>query len=113
MPDYNTDAEKAIVDRARQLLATYEDMAELIRLGAYRQGSDAQVDEAIVYFPAIEAFLAQAKGERADLVGGYDRLAEILGMPLPSAPPAEAPPVDTPPADTPPPPGAPPAAEGA
>ncbi|MBL6945343.1 MAG: flagellar protein export ATPase FliI [Rhodospirillales bacterium] len=109
MPDCNTEAQNAVVDRARQLLATYEDMAELIRLGAYRQGSDAQVDEAIVYFPAIEAFLAQAKGEKADLVSGYDRLAEILGMPLPSAPPAEAPPADAPP----PPPGAPPAAEGA
>lgn len=46
MPDCNTDAENAIVDRARRLTATYEDMPELIRLGAYRRGSDADVDEA-------------------------------------------------------------------
>jgi flagellum-specific ATP synthase len=54
-------------------------MAELIRLGAYRAGSDPAVDEAIRYYPAIEAFLGQAKGERADLAGGYAELAAILG----------------------------------
>ncbi|MBX6321159.1 MAG: flagellar protein export ATPase FliI [Rhodospirillaceae bacterium] len=79
MPGCNTDEENALVRRARQLISTYEDMAELIRLGAYKQGSDPAVDEAIRYHPALEAFLAQAKGERADLAGGYARLAQILG----------------------------------
>lgn len=83
MPACNSEAENAVVARARQLLATYEDMAELIRLGAYRQGSDAGVDEAIQYYPAIEAFLAQVKHERTDLAAGYAALAEILGMPAP------------------------------
>lgn len=83
MPACNSEAENAVVARARQLLATYEDMAELIRLGAYRQGSDAGVDEAIRYYPAIEAFLAQAKRDRTDLAAGYAGLAEILGMPTP------------------------------
>lgn len=91
MPGCNTDAENAVVDRARQLLSTYEDMAELIRLGAYRQGSDPQVDEAIHYYPALEAFLAQAKTDRTDLAAGYAQLAEILGMPAPGA---EPPPAD-------------------
>ena len=83
MPQCNTEAENAIVDRARQFLATYEDMAELIRLGAYRQGSDAQVDEAIHYYPAIEAFLAQAKADRTELSACYRLLAEALDMPAP------------------------------
>ena len=97
MPACNTAEENAIVDRARQLLATYEDMAELIRLGAYRQGSDPQVDEAIHYYPAIEALLAQAKVDRTDMASGYAQLAEVLGMPAPGAqlPPAEgAPPAE-------------------
>ncbi len=91
MPACNTADENAIVDRARQLLATYEDMAELIRLGAYRQGSDSQVDEAIHYYPAIEALLAQAKVDRTDMATGYAQLAEVLGMPAPGgeAPPAQ------------------------
>jgi flagellum-specific ATP synthase len=35
------------INRARQVMATYSDMEELIRLGAYRAGSSPEVDEAI------------------------------------------------------------------
>jgi flagellum-specific ATP synthase len=54
-------------------------MAELIRLGAYRKGSDPTVDEAIRLYPALDAFLQQRKDERAALADGYAGLAEILG----------------------------------
>jgi flagellum-specific ATP synthase len=80
MPGCNTAAENAVVDKARRLMATYENMAELIRLGAYRAGSDPEVDEAIRYHDALEAFLRQGKTEQADLAGGYRQLAEILDM---------------------------------
>ena len=80
MPDCNTAEQNAVVDRARHLLSTYEDMAELIRLGAYRQGSDPSVDEAIHYFPAIEAFLRQTKAEATDLESCYAKLAASLDM---------------------------------
>ncbi len=35
------------ITRARQVMAAYSDMEELIRLGAYRPGSSPEVDEAI------------------------------------------------------------------
>jgi flagellum-specific ATP synthase len=95
MPDCNTAAENAVVDRARQLTSTYEDMAELIRLGAYRHGSDANVDEAIRYYPAIERFLDQRKQEKLDLASCYRELGEILDMPG-GVPAAEAPQIETP-----------------
>ncbi len=79
MPGCNSEAENALVRRARQLLATYEDMGELIRLGAYKKGSDPGVDEAIHYYPALEALLAQDRSERTTLADTYTRLAEILG----------------------------------
>ncbi len=81
MPGCNTPEQNALVARARQLMSTYEDMAELIRLGAYQKGSDPQVDEAIKYVPAIEEFLAQQINESSDLQTGYQRLGDILGMP--------------------------------
>ena len=83
MPGCNTDRENALVGRARRLLSAYNDMAEMIRLGAYRRGSDPLVDEAIEYNPAIEAFLKQGKRERTDMATGYAQLAEILGEPWP------------------------------
>jgi flagellum-specific ATP synthase len=81
MPGCNTEAENRVVGAARLTLSTYEDMAELIRLGAYRSGSDAKIDEAIRLYPAIEAFLKQGKSERADLAEAYVALGEILGEP--------------------------------
>lgn len=78
MPGCNSEEENRLIAAARVHLATYEDMAELIRLGAYRQGSDPRVDEAIHYYPALEAFLAQRKDERADFAAGYAALGEIM-----------------------------------
>ncbi len=80
MPACNTPEQNELIDRARQLISVYEDMAELIRLGAYRQGSDLKVDEAIHYFAAIEKFLSQTKEEATDLDTCYRELAQILDM---------------------------------
>jgi flagellum-specific ATP synthase len=80
MPDCNSRAENDLVNRARGLLSTYEDMAELIRIGAYKAGSDQAIDEAIHYYPRIEAFLAQNRAERSDFETAYTELAEILGL---------------------------------
>ena len=80
LPDCNTEFENAVVMRARTLLSRYEDMAEMIRLGAYREGSDAGVDEAVHYYPAIEAFLSQSIHERAALGDSYQALADIIDL---------------------------------
>ena len=80
MPDCNTDAQNELIDRAKQLVSIYEEMAELIRLGAYRQGSDPQVDEAIHYFAGIEEFLRQAKVDSSTLEQCYTDLAQRLDM---------------------------------
>jgi flagellum-specific ATP synthase len=82
MPGCNNEEENALVRRARSLLSTYEDMAELIRLGAYRRGTDPAVDESIHYYPAIEAFLGQRKDDATKLARCYASLAEVLGMPF-------------------------------
>jgi flagellum-specific ATP synthase len=67
--------------RAKKVMATYADMEELIRLGAYRAGSSADVDEAIGLHEPLEAFLAQGKDEATSLAEGYRRLEAILTAP--------------------------------
>ena len=79
MPGCNTPKQQALVVQAKQLLAAYENMAELIRLGAYRRGSDPTVDRAIDLYPQIEDFMRQGKGDQTDLETGYATLAAILG----------------------------------
>lgn len=78
MPGCNNDEENELVMRAKSMLSTYNDMAELIRLGAYRAGSDPKVDEAIKYIDALESFLKQKPKEKSSLAEGYAMLAEIM-----------------------------------
>jgi flagellum-specific ATP synthase len=78
MPGCNDAEQNRLVGLARQHLAMYENMAELIRLGAYRKGTDAKVDQAIHYYPALEQFLAQAREECGPMAEGYEALKRIL-----------------------------------
>src|SRR6266700_3314712 len=78
MPKAADQAFVPVLSRARQVMATYADMEELIRLGAYRPGSSPEVDEAIRLHQPLEEFLGQAKEDSTSLAQGYQRLAEIL-----------------------------------
>ncbi len=78
VPDCNTPEENALVERARAMMAQYQDMEELIRIGAYREGTDPKIDEAIKFNPVLESFLSQKLEERADLAGGYATLEAAL-----------------------------------
>jgi len=78
MPKSADPAFLPVITRGRQLMATYADMEELIRLGAYRAGSSPEVDEAIRLHEPLEGFLRQAKDEVTGLTEGYRQLDRIL-----------------------------------
>ncbi|MGB1076840.1 MAG: flagellar protein export ATPase FliI [Bdellovibrionales bacterium] len=79
LPMAFSDEQNDIVRLAKKIISTYEDMAELIRLGAYRKGSDPQVDHAIEIYPAIEEFLSQNKNDSSTIDEGFEALAKIIG----------------------------------
>ena len=89
MPACNGLEEGALIARARNLMATYENMAELIRIGAYKSGADHEVDSAIAHYPRLEAFLGQGRDERSGLQEGFAALATILGATVPQGPEAD------------------------
>jgi flagellum-specific ATP synthase len=78
MPMCHTAEENALVARARAALALYGEMEELIRIGAYKPGADAAVDEAVRIRPAIEAVLTQGRNERTNFKDSFAMLAEAL-----------------------------------
>jgi flagellum-specific ATP synthase len=84
LPACQTVPERGIARDARQALAAFADMEELIRIGAYRAGADPKVDRAIALNPALEAFLAQDKDEATPLDAAFARLAEITQTPAPA-----------------------------
>lgn len=92
LPECHSEEEIRIMNAARLLLARYTDMEDLIRVGAYRAGTDAEVDSAIRFFDRANTFLSQRKSEvitpqdsftelyRILLeAGGVDPLADLLG----------------------------------
>lgn len=78
MPQCNSPDETEVIETARRYLAQYDDMEEMIRLGAYRRGSDPDIDSAIHYQPALEAFLSQNKNEATSMEQGHALLRDIL-----------------------------------
>jgi flagellum-specific ATP synthase len=62
--DVTDAAHQAAARKLRTILALYAEMEDLIHIGAYARGSNAQVDRAIDLMPALQAFLRQEVGER-------------------------------------------------
>jgi flagellum-specific ATP synthase len=71
-------AETALLRRCRAILALHADMADMVRLGAYRAGTDPAVDEALALAPRIEAVLRQERSETTSLEEAFQRLREAV-----------------------------------
>ncbi|HET6487465.1 MAG TPA: FliI/YscN family ATPase [Spirochaetia bacterium] len=75
---------KEAMGAIRRLMATYANAEDLISVGAYVKGSNAEIDEAIEKMPAIERFLVQGIAEKAPLAETLRLASEITGVPIPS-----------------------------
>lgn len=73
--------ERALVREARRLMRLHADMAEMIRLGAYREGTDPELDRAIAATPRIERVLEQDPRERGTTEEAFATLAAALADP--------------------------------
>ncbi len=78
VPACHSEEEQQLVRRARGLLSIYEDMADMIRLGAYRRGSNEEVDEAIQYQPQLQAFLNQHHAQNVSIDQSFDQLGKVF-----------------------------------
>lgn len=76
----------ALAATARRLLAAWRDVHELVEVGAYAPGSDADADRAIRLRPALERFLCQAPHEVVPVEQAWADLARTLDAAAPSHP---------------------------
>jgi flagellum-specific ATP synthase len=72
-------SQSALIRRARALLAVHGEMVDMVRLGAYRVGTDVAVDEALRLTPAIEAVLRQARDETTGFDESFWLLDQAMG----------------------------------
>jgi flagellum-specific ATP synthase len=68
---------KTAAQKLRAILATYAEVEDLIRIGAYAKGTSPQVDRAVELMPAVEAFLKQNVDERSTLADTKQTLERI------------------------------------
>ncbi|GGA56342.1 EscN/YscN/HrcN family type III secretion system ATPase [Edaphobacter acidisoli] len=75
MPAVTAREHRANAMAARRLLAAHARSEDLIRIGAYKPGTDAELDRAIEMMPQLRAFMEQTSDERVTMVETVSRLA--------------------------------------
>jgi len=80
MPRCNTENENKLVNRARYLLSTYDEIADMVRIGAYKKGADPEIDEAIQYHHKLNNFISQDISEDETLQSSYEKLAKTINF---------------------------------
>lgn len=77
--DLWSSPERGVVQKALKMLSIRERHRDMIEIGAYRNGSNPELDQAIAAYPALEKFLVQGPEERQTRTEVFQRLSAIAG----------------------------------
>ncbi len=77
MPDITDAEQQNAAKRVQQVLGTWEEIEDLVNIGAYTPGSNPEFDLTIRMKPRIDAFLQQGMNER---VGFEEAKTELLAL---------------------------------
>ena len=70
---------KRAAARLREILAKYQEVELLLKIGEYKKGADAGTDEAIARIDDVNRFLCQGLDERPQYADTINRLKEAVG----------------------------------
>jgi len=79
MPTITSTQQQRVSARVRARLAKYREIELLLQMGEYRQGADAEADEAIAGMPALRQFLQQAPDELSTAQSANEALMSLVG----------------------------------
>ena len=79
MSQITDKAHKSDAGKFKNLMATYADAEDLINIGAYKSGSNPEIDEAIEKHKAINEFLQQQTDEKTTFEEAVSKIHEIVG----------------------------------
>lgn len=65
--------------RMREIISVYRDAEDLVNIGAYKQGANPKIDEALRLYPEIEQFLRQDVEDATSIEDCARRMVQILG----------------------------------
>ena len=73
-----TDEQKTAAGALRELMAKYEEVELLLKIGEYQPGSDPLADKAIAQQDTINAFLRQGSEEPSDLTDTISQMTRLM-----------------------------------
>ncbi len=79
MNDVVSPEHQAAALRFKRLYSAYQQNHDLISVGAYHKGSNAEVDEAIDYYPSLLQFLQQDSNEAVSFQSSLQQLLQLAG----------------------------------
>lgn len=79
MSQIATKEHKSAAGKLKNVLATYNEAEDLINIGAYRSGSNPDIDYAIQKINAVNDFLMQATDEKYSFEETVDMLSSLFG----------------------------------
>lgn len=72
------ESHKEVANEFRRIMALYEENRELIDIGAYKRGTNLEIDKAIMLYPGIESFLKQDIYEIHTFAESVDMMKLVL-----------------------------------
>lgn len=79
MSQIATKEHKAAAGKLKNVLATYNEAEDLINIGAYKSGSNPDIDYAIKKIKDVNAFLQQATDEKFSFEESVDMMSNLFG----------------------------------
>jgi len=80
-PEVSTPEEREAAGRLRRLLAAYAGSEDLINIGAYRPGTNPEIDEAMAKQEGLNRFLRQEVEEKVSLPDTLEALFKLAAKP--------------------------------
>ncbi|WP_446742348.1 FliI/YscN family ATPase [Silvibacterium acidisoli] len=81
MPAVTSEEHRKAASTLRRMLAAYARSEDLVRIGAYRAGTDAELDRAMELRPLIRSFLEQTASEQVSFAASAERLQRLAAQP--------------------------------
>ncbi len=78
MSSIATPEHQKAAGKVRQMMSVYQDNRDLLSIGAYKSGSNPELDEAIRHMDAINQLLQQRVGNKVDFDETVKRLVDIV-----------------------------------
>ncbi len=79
-PQIASPQQLGLIQQFKRIYGTYQHNRDLISVGAYRRGSDAEIDRAIRMHPQMIEFIAQDMNESLDHSSSQQQLAELIDL---------------------------------